>query len=101
MYRELAEEIGLSHRDVELIGETHDWLRYRLPNPPDVPRMYGSASGLRSSTCIMTPASANPAPVPNAVNARGRRSLSTISRVASSPACSWIRGHFSARSAAR
>jgi len=32
MYRELAEEIGLSHRDVELIGETHDWLRYRLPN---------------------------------------------------------------------
>ncbi len=31
MYRELHEEIGLSDDDVELIGETSDWLRYRLP----------------------------------------------------------------------
>ena len=32
MYRELAEEIGLSRDDVELMGETRDWLRYQLPN---------------------------------------------------------------------
>lgn len=32
MYRELHEEVGLHPRDVELIGCTRDWLRYRLPN---------------------------------------------------------------------
>ena len=31
LYRELAEEVGLSPEDVELIGSTRDWLRYRLP----------------------------------------------------------------------
>ena len=31
LYRELAEEVGLSPEDVELIGWTQDWLRYRLP----------------------------------------------------------------------
>lgn len=31
MYRELKEEIGLEPDDVELIGTTRDWLRYRLP----------------------------------------------------------------------
>jgi len=31
LYRELAEEIGLSPEDVELVGCTRDWLRYRLP----------------------------------------------------------------------
>jgi len=31
LYRELAEEIGLGREDVELIGSTRDWLRYRLP----------------------------------------------------------------------
>ena len=31
MYRELHEEIGLQPDDVELIGQTRDWLRYRLP----------------------------------------------------------------------
>jgi putative (di)nucleoside polyphosphate hydrolase len=31
MYRELGEEIGLQPRDVELIGATRGWLRYRLP----------------------------------------------------------------------
>jgi putative (di)nucleoside polyphosphate hydrolase len=31
MYRELAEEVGLSERDVEVIGATRDWLSYRLP----------------------------------------------------------------------
>ncbi|MCX7057468.1 MAG: RNA pyrophosphohydrolase [Pseudomonadota bacterium] len=31
MYRELEEEIGLAAADVELLGETRDWLRYRLP----------------------------------------------------------------------
>src|SRR5579872_1930716 len=31
-YRELHEEIGLSLHDVELIGQTREWLRYRLPS---------------------------------------------------------------------
>ena len=31
LYRELSEEIGLSRDDVELIGQTQRWLRYRLP----------------------------------------------------------------------
>jgi putative (di)nucleoside polyphosphate hydrolase len=32
LYRELAEEIGLSPSDVEMVGSTRDWLRYHLPN---------------------------------------------------------------------
>ncbi|MCG5500848.1 RNA pyrophosphohydrolase [Ectothiorhodospira lacustris] len=31
MYRELAEETGLEPADVEVVGYTQDWLRYRLP----------------------------------------------------------------------
>ncbi len=31
LYRELHEEIGLTDQDVELIGATRDWIRYRLP----------------------------------------------------------------------
>jgi putative (di)nucleoside polyphosphate hydrolase len=31
MYRELEEEIGLRAQDVEIIGATSPWLRYRLP----------------------------------------------------------------------
>lgn len=31
MYRELKEEIGLEPGDVELLGSTKRWLRYRLP----------------------------------------------------------------------
>lgn len=31
MYRELNEEIGLGPEDVEPLGSTQDWLRYRLP----------------------------------------------------------------------
>lgn len=31
MYRELGEEIGLGADDVEVIGSTRGWLRYRLP----------------------------------------------------------------------
>jgi len=31
MYRELGEEIGLGVHDVEVIGSTRGWLRYRLP----------------------------------------------------------------------
>lgn len=31
MYRELGEEIGLAPDDVEIIGSTRGWLRYRLP----------------------------------------------------------------------
>lgn len=32
MFRELHEEIGLESGDVEVLGVTRDWLRYRLPN---------------------------------------------------------------------
>jgi len=32
MYRELREEVGLDRVDVELLGVTTDWLRYRLPD---------------------------------------------------------------------
>ena len=32
MFRELEEEVGLTGRDVEVLGVTRDWLRYRLPN---------------------------------------------------------------------
>ena len=31
MYRELYEEIGLQSEDVEILGCTRGWLRYRLP----------------------------------------------------------------------
>ncbi len=31
MYRELKEEVGLDSGDVETLGFTRDWLRYRLP----------------------------------------------------------------------
>ena len=31
MYRELAEEVGLGPDQVELMGSTRGWLRYRLP----------------------------------------------------------------------
>jgi putative (di)nucleoside polyphosphate hydrolase len=31
MYRELEEEVGLNPHQVETIGATRDWLRYRLP----------------------------------------------------------------------
>ena len=32
MFRELEEEVGLNDRDVEVLGVTRDWLRYRLPD---------------------------------------------------------------------
>ncbi len=31
MYRELYEEVGLRQEDVRLLGQTRQWLRYRLP----------------------------------------------------------------------
>lgn len=31
LYRELYEEVGLQPEDVELLGSTRGWLRYRLP----------------------------------------------------------------------
>ena len=31
LYRELGEELGLSPEHVEIVGQTRDWLRYRLP----------------------------------------------------------------------
>src|SRR5215510_918586 len=53
--------------------------------PPEMPRTYGSASGLRTSTCMSTPASARSPPVANASSARGSRSVRTIS-ASSAPA---------------
>lgn len=32
MFRELEEEVGLDQGDVEVLGVTSDWLRYRLPD---------------------------------------------------------------------
>ncbi|WP_298635805.1 RNA pyrophosphohydrolase [uncultured Umboniibacter sp.] len=32
LYRELYEEVGLREEDVDIIGETRGWLRYRLPH---------------------------------------------------------------------
>ncbi len=32
MFRELREEVGLEPGDVEVLGVTRDWLRYRLPD---------------------------------------------------------------------
>ena len=32
MYRELREEVGLERNDVDLLGVTRDWIRYRLPD---------------------------------------------------------------------
>jgi len=31
LYRELHEEVGLGADDIEIVGRTHGWLRYRLP----------------------------------------------------------------------
>ncbi len=31
MYRELREEVGLSDEDVQVLGSTDDWIKYRLP----------------------------------------------------------------------
>ena len=31
LFRELGEEVGLSEQDVEILGCTRGWLRYRLP----------------------------------------------------------------------
>ena len=32
MFRELHEEVGLTHADVNILAATDDWLRYRLPD---------------------------------------------------------------------
>src|SRR5690242_7373590 len=32
VFRELHEEIGLRRVDVDLVGQTRNWLRYRLPS---------------------------------------------------------------------
>ena len=45
--------------------------------PPETPMTNGSASGLRSRTCISTPASASTPPAANAVSVRGRRRSKT------------------------
>ncbi len=38
MFRELHEEIGLESGDVEILGVTRDWLRYRLPEQIPAPK---------------------------------------------------------------
>ena len=48
--------------------------------PPDTPSTYGSASGLRNSTCSSAPARASRPPTPKAVSARGSRRSTTTSR---------------------
>ena len=53
--------------------------------PPELPRIYGSASGLRSRTCIRTPAMASNPPTENAVKARGSRNSVTSDRADSDP----------------
>ena len=40
LYRELEEEIGLAAADVDLLGETRGWMRYKLP------RQYVRRNGL-------------------------------------------------------
>lgn len=45
--------------------------------PEETPRMYGSASGLRTVTCISAPASASPAPASAARSVLGRRNCQT------------------------
>ena len=57
----------------------------RTAAPPDRPSTYGSASGLRSSTCISAPATASKPPTANAAIARGSRSSRTTDADASSP----------------
>ncbi len=32
LYRELYEEVGLEQADVNLVGQTRSWLRYRIPD---------------------------------------------------------------------
>ncbi len=50
LYRELHEEVGLTRADVELVGRTGDWIRYRLPaeirpaQPP--PRLHRAEAAL-------------------------------------------------------
>ena len=46
--------------------------------PDDRPSTNGSASGLRSSACIMTPARASAPPLTNAIKARPPRSASSV-----------------------
>ncbi len=48
--------------------------------PPDTPSTYGSASGLRSRTCSIAPASASRPPTAKADKALGKRNSSTTSR---------------------
>src|SRR3954447_1322992 len=50
--------------------------------PDDVPRTYGSASGLRTIPWNVAPATARPAPTSAAVRTRGSRSSQTIVSVA-------------------
>ncbi|MBI1424570.1 MAG: RNA pyrophosphohydrolase [Gammaproteobacteria bacterium] len=46
LYRELAEEVGLGPGDVEVLGRTQSWLRYRIPH------RYLRHSGRNGRRCI-------------------------------------------------
>ena len=64
--------------------------------PPETPMTYGSARGLRKSTCSKAPASASEPPVAKPESARGRRNPCTMARDVASPspssACSTVAG---------
>ena len=46
--------------------------------PPEIPKMKGSASGLRNNVCMSAPARASNPPVMKAQIVRGRRSVKTM-----------------------
>src|ERR1035437_9014476 len=53
--------------------------------PPETPRRYGSASGLRSVACSAAPLKPSPAPITMPSAIRGRRSVCTIAMAFASP----------------
>src|ERR1035438_2215789 len=51
LFRELKEEIGLERQDVELLGSTRGWLRYRLPRQYVRDRCIGQKQRLAGKWC--------------------------------------------------
>ena len=55
MFRELHEEVGLAQTDVEVVGSTEGWLRYRLPpgcRRRPVPTRCAASRCLRAATAV-------------------------------------------------
>ena len=61
LFRELNEEIGLERDDVEIIGQTRGWLRYRLPRALPAARF---AAAVHRPEAALVPAAAASAPDP-------------------------------------